>query len=239
MIYLQELFNNLAYGQFSNMAIGNAATGSIEEEQYPKVVSLINSALLDIYTRLPLKRKEFDLYQREDVTIYYLRPEYVGAVDTGDPYIYIDGTAENVVDGDIIKLLNAYDSAGNEIYINKEKYPDDIFTPEFDTIKVALRDPLEIISVVYQAAYPKIVIGSDFDPTTYALYYPGFIGTALEANIAARLLEGKSTQATEGQGNPANTFQYKYERECLRLSNLNLIPEEEPENERFIDNGWA
>lgn len=239
MIYLKELFDGLAYGKFANMAVGNSASGSIKQEQYPRVVYLINNGLLDIYTRLVLKKKEFDLYQRTGKSIYYLRPDNVGNVNSGDPDVYIDGTVDDPIDSDIIKLLQAFDSDGEEVYINNKRYPDDIFLPEPDIIKIEPRDPLEVISCVYQASYPKIVIESGFDPATYKLNFPIFIQSALLAKVASEWFVGKASTAAEGQPTLNTTFVYEYEKEIAKIFNKQLVPEEDEEPEQFEDNGWA
>lgn len=239
MFYLQEIFDDLAYGEFANMAIGNSSFGSITPDKYPKVVSLINLGLLDLYTRFILKKKELTLYQKENKNIYYIRPEHLGYPLGGDPEIYIDDTAESVPDNDIIKFLRAYDDSGNEIRIDNIKYPNDIFLLEPDVIKMIPADPLKILSIVYQASYPKIIVDQLFNPATYELYFPKFLKMALLAHVASRLFVGKTTKTTEGETNLGNTFQYRYETECNRIETLNLTPEIDEVAEQFYSNGWV
>jgi hypothetical protein len=126
MLYLQDLFDQLAYGKFSNMAVGNSVTKSIKEEGYKRIISVLNTGLYDLYTRLVLKKKEFTLYQRSGVTRYYLRPDNIGNVNCGDPNVYIDDQ-DDPIEQDIVRLLEAYDSEGEPIRIKDKNYPDDIF----------------------------------------------------------------------------------------------------------------
>jgi len=239
MIYLQELFDSLAYGEFTNVALSKTPNGTVNPEQYPKLVSLINEGLLDLYTRFTIHKKELDLHQRAGYTQYYIRPEHVGNPLSGDPDIYIDDTKEDSVNADIIRFLEAYDSMGSTIQINDGAYPNDIFLPAPDIIKIAERDPLEVISIVYQAAYPKIKIDNTFDPTTYKLYFPAYITRPLKAYIAGQLFTGKTGKAVENAGHPANTFMYRYEQLCAELKDRATVPQMQSENTRFNDNGWV
>jgi len=238
MFYLQELFDDLAYGEFANMAIGNSVAGAIPPNKYPKVVSLINLGLLDLYSRFILKRKECVIHQREYKTLYYIRPPYIGDPFGIDPEIYIDGTVEDPPANDIIKFIEAYDEAGNELHINDARYPLDIFIPEPDVIKMVPADPLKVVSLVYQASYPRVIIDGTFDPMVYPLYFPGFLKTALLSHVASRLFVGKESKAAEGVTNLSNTFLYRYESECAKIEKLSLVPMVDDEAEQFTNNGW-
>ena len=238
LMYLKRIFDDLAYGEFSNMALSKSPNGSIKQEDYPKVVSYINQALVDIFTRFLLKKKEFKLHQREDRSLYYIREDNIGDPNIGDPNIYIDGTEPDCIDGDIIKPIEAYDSLGEEVRINNGAYPDDIFTLEFDVFKIAPRDPLEVFSIVYQAAHEDIVIEKGFDPATYEIYIPRYLKTALLANLTARLYRGKTGKVAEGQQNLANTYLYRYEQEMSRIEDLGLTQEVIEDNENFDNGGF-
>jgi len=208
-------------------------------DKYPKVVSLINLALLDLYTRFPLKEKEFKVYQRTGKSLYYIRADYMGDPLAGDPEVYIDGTGDDPPNGDIIKFTQAFDELGVEVMINKRQYPDGIFLPEPDVLKMTVGDVPKIISMVYQAAYPKILIEANFNPATYKLYFPSFLKVALLAHVAARLFVGKDSSAVEGEPNLNNTFQYRYETECLKMERLSMAPGVDEEFEQFEKNGWV
>lgn len=238
MLYLQEIFEDLAHGEFASLAIGNSATGSVTADKYPKVVSAINRGLLALYSQFPLKEKECTIYQREGKTLYYLREDHVGDPNAGDPEIYIDNTCEQYPENDIILLTGAFDDSGAEMYLNNHKYPDDIFTPEFDILKMTPGDPLKIISLVYRASYPKIIIEDDFNPETYKLTFPSFLKAALLNYVASQFFTGKTTKAAEGEANLNNTFLSKYSYECKRLKELGLVSETENDSDRFDNNGW-
>lgn len=247
MIYLQEIFDKLAYGEFSSLSAAQSPVGSVKRDEYPRLVFLINSGLYDIYKRLVIKKKEFDLYQRAGYEKYYLQPQHVGNPNSGDPNVYIAGSNDNlldehggnIIDGDIIKLLEAFDSTGEEIFINNKKYPDDIFLPEDDVIKIIERDPLAVISVVYQASYPRIVITSAFDPASYKMYIPRYILKALTSHVASAWFTGKAANVAEGQPSLATSFRYAYESAVAEIEQLMLVSQEEEESLQFSNSGMA
>lgn len=237
---LQELFDNLAQGEFSNLAVGNSATGSIKEVAYPKIVSKINRGLREIYKIFLLKQKDLLIHQHTSVTVYYLRKDKVGAVGSMSDTVYLEESPADPFDDDIVQVLEATGADGRDIQVNNPKYPDSgIFTTAFDTVKMTPAVPPEIIQLTYQAYYPKIVITEDFDPETYALYYPNFIEAALMANIASQFFKGKTSKASEGEGYVTNTYLSRFEKACDKIRDLGLAEEAEVNNNRFSSRGWV
>ena len=218
MLTLKEIFDDLSYGEFSSMAVGNARTQpGITPDSYPRMTNLVNSALLDLFTRFKFKTKELDLHQKLGKTYYYLRTSHVGSPLTGGDEIYLDGTKEEELNNDIIKILEAYDEEGNRVYINDHRYPDDIFMSQMDVIQLKDTGTPRIISFVYQASYPKIVMTSNFDPGAVQLEIPSSIKTAILVHVASRLFTGKAGSGGEGQPSMTSTFLYRYEGECRRI----------------------
>jgi len=240
MLTLKEIFDDLAYGEFSGMAVGNAKTQEgITPDKYKKITNLVNAALLDLFTRFVFRKKELDLHQKDGVTRYYLRASHVGDPLTGGDDIYLDGTKEDELNNDIIKILEAYDEDGNRVFINDHQYPDDIFMPEMDVIKLRDNGKRRIISLVYQASYPRIGVTSDFDPAAVRLDVPSTIKTAIMMHAASRLFTGKTSNVGEGQRSMSSTFLYRYETECSRIRDLVLMPMEDTEVNAFNNRGFV
>ena len=239
MILLSEIFDNLAFGEFTNLAIGQSVDDSITAAAYPKIVSAVNMGLREIYKRFLLKKKEFNLHQQSGVTIYYLRTDQLGDVGNMDDETYIAEAAVDPFGEDFIRILEAHDELGDVVHINNPKYPDTgIFTQTYDTIKMANHDPLAIITITYQASYPKIIINESFDPALVKLYIPDFIENALYTFIASRLFKGKTGKAAEGENRPVNTYLYQFEAACAKLDELGLAEETEDNYNTFQDRGW-
>lgn len=238
-MFLQELFDKLAYGEFANIAIGNSESGTITEAAYPKVVSHINSGLLELYKRFVLKKKEFQIVQQTGVSVYYLRPEYVGISGSTSALAYIIENYDDPFDNDLIRVLEVYDELGDVVPLNNPRFKDTgVFTTAFDTLKMTPADPLATLSIICQAAYPKIIITEDFDPESYDLYFPGFIESALLAFVAARMFKGKPAKTDSGV--PAyNIYDGQFEKACQKITELGLSEDSETDCDHFTDNGWV
>ena len=239
-MYLQEFLNELIYNELSDLYSSTNLLYLTITDDHRKIFSLMNSGILDLCTRIKLKEKECDLYQRVNKSFYYIRSTHVGNPFAGDEDIYIDGTGDDPPNKDIIRWLEAFDVDGNEVFINSPNHPYDIFTPQLDVMKITQEVDVDvrIISLVYQACYPKIVVTDDFDIETYELLFPSFINKALCLYIAAAMYSGKGGKSTEKRS-MADKYLYQYESEVLKIISLCLAPDKENENSSFENNGWV
>lgn len=242
---LQNLFDSLAHGELSNLAIVNITTGSIKEAAYLKVVSQINRALREIYKRFLLKKKCGVIKQQTGLTTYYLRDPFAHYVDGSTNSYLSEYDFDEPFNGDVIKVLEAEDPDAKDprdriLPLNDPKYPDaGVFTTAFDTIYMVPANPLKRVKITYQAAYPEIKITEDFNPENYELYYPLFIEEALTNYVASLLVKGKLTRASEGESYATNTFDHKYEAACQRIVVLGLAEEVAMAPTHFERRGWV
>lgn len=242
MIMLQEVFENLARGEFSNLALHDPNTGSIKEDKYPVIVSALNRGLREIYKRFLLKQKECLIYQQADVEIYYLRSYYLVTDVPGTNKYIASSNSEDVFDDDVIKVIGAYDEDQLSYPLNDPRRTGGIFTQAYDTFKWAVPvapDPLQNITLVYQATYPKIIIPDVFVPKTFALYIPDFIEDALMNYVASALIKSKTTKATENVAQKHNTYDYKFEAACQLIKNNGFAEEHAVDRNRFDNDGWV
>ena len=245
MIILQDFFDTLATGEFSNISLSNSILSTITADKYPTIINNMNLGLIELYKRFTLKEKTIVLYEHADVTQYLLRSDYLSAtVALVDENAYLFDSNFDPFDDDIIKITDAtyLDSDGevDRVYINNKLYPDiGIFTTAFDTIKLTPQEPLRVITLTYLASYPKIVLTNAFDPSTYELFFPEWIQEPLLAYIAARIFQGKASKAAEGERNLYTTFMYQYENSCKKIELLGLAAMSDDASENFTNNGWV
>ena len=222
-MFLQELFDILASGEFSGLSLGQSVTGSIKEDAYPKVVHAINRGLEEIYKRFILKKKKVYLVQQDNQTRYYLRSAYLGEVGSTGPTAYLlDHPDEDFID-DVIRVIDIVDEEDTPIDINPvNPFLEQTYfrLSQFDSLDLTTIDTEQVFTIEYQAKHPKIEITEDFNPTTLQLQYPSFIEEALINYVASILLRGKATKASEGEGYASNTWATKYEQACVRISEL-------------------
>ena len=97
---VSDVFSELVYGELSAHAI--AMMGSISDTDTPRVISYINSGLLDLYTRYPLLMKELRLQQYSYITSYKLSVEHARTNSTSDKVKYIIDSNLAPFTGDVI-----------------------------------------------------------------------------------------------------------------------------------------
>lgn len=245
MITLKEVFDDLTYGELSNIKIGKDDLGTIAEKDYPKVVSHINLGLIDLYQKFKLKTKELRLHQIEGTTKYFLRKQYMDDVSQcGANDIYIEKDSVDPFNDDIVKVLEVYDATGEEIPMDNKRAHDlrieqgitvtpGVFTPEHDIITMTVASTPEILDIVYQAYYPKIVLNELSDPSKIKLYIPKYIQKPLMLYIIARIVSSMKVSLSEGEANPANARWYAYKLACKDITDLNLVVDEDDTDDHF------
>jgi hypothetical protein len=240
MITLQEVFDTLATGEFSNLKLGNSLLGTIAEEDYPKMVSAINLGLLDLHKRFPLRDGEIIVQQHKDVTKYELREERSATADLMDDEYYIALAEDEDWPDDLIKVDSLWEDDGTEIPLNDLRCADiGGFTPSFDILKMTPRSPAIRVHVKYRAKYPKIVITEGFDPTQELLQVPDYILEALLFFVAARVFRGISSKASEGETTSAHMYSTLYRTACQEIDNQGLVSQDTNATDHFINNGWV
>lgn len=245
MITVEELFDDLSFGELSNLKVGNSTLASVAEENYPRMISHINLGLLDLYQRFVLKKKELNIHQIAGTTDYYLRTEYMDdAAYCGSNGMYIARKEIDPFTDDIVKVLEVFDATGAVIPLNDRnatarrvsqgsEVTPGITTPAHDTLIMVLPPVPEIVTVSYQARYPKITITELFDPKKIKLYIPDFIRKPLMFFIAARIVAGIKVSLSEGENHPATSLRSGYNAACNEITNLNLTIDEDSTSDQF------
>lgn len=221
---LKEVFDQLTFGELSQLAIGGNDNGAIAPKNYDRMVAHTNLALSAIYKRFNLKEGRLTLDLQTDQFSYTL-------------------TAE-----DLNKIERVYGQTGYEFSLNDEADPYSMFTPTAKVLRVpeivvngAVNMPDEIkteeLELVYRAAHPKIVPdGTYLDPEEIQLELPDTHLEALLLFIAGRV---HTPTGMSNETNMGNTYAAKYEQECMRLEQLNLRVDQFSQPDRIARNGWV
>lgn len=223
MIYLQELFDDLSYGELSNQSIGKPI-GKIDNSfDHPKLVSFINAGLLDLYTRFRILERTVNIPSILPGETYFIPS------DSGS-----DGDSSFQSNQDFIRLLAAYDSEGLVLPIDEPSALIGIEGVPPDSVKNPSLEAIEDFSIVYQAAYPKIEITEQFDPETLELHFPRYLKKALLLYVAH-----KATFKMPKGNERTSTYWGAYESECQDIKTNGLLPDISFEKQSFTNNGWV
>ena len=243
---LQEVFDQLSYGELSQIAIGNGGMGTIQAADYPKLVAHVNLGLTTLYKRFNLKVKRFTVNLQPGVLTYNLNSMYCTSNSKSRaPVKYIDDTEAPFKD-DLLKVEYVFAESGFEFAVNN---PVDIYsinTPSQRVLTVpadivAKRDYLndelktDTLEVVFRANHPKLN-AEDIEPEDVDLELPETHLDALLLFIAARV---HTPIGIGGEDNTGNTYYAKFEAACQELENQNLQVDKGAQYNRLEKNGWV
>lgn len=247
---LQEIFDQLTYGELSQISIGGGEAGVIDANNHERVLSYVNLALLALYKRFPLKEAELTVQLMPPLREYQLHSQFAFAnLDSYEPIRYIMDTASSPFQDDLLKVERVYGDSGFEFSLNNldDIYsirtpranflvaPQDIVEPPND-----LADELktEQLRVAYRAKHPILRTQSgELEPDEVEVELPYSHLEPLLLFIAARAHTPLGMQGTEG--NLGNLYMQKYELACQQLEILNLRVDQGSQANRLQRNGWV
>lgn len=237
MLTLQDIFEQLTYGELAQLSVGGADTGGIQVKDYPKVISHINMGLTALYTRFPLRIKELTLQQHEQITLYKLDYAFAQSnTESTEAIKYIIDTANAPFLDDVLRINTAFDELGNEVQINDEDSNTSIFTPDYDTIQIPYPINTSAYFFTYRARHPKIPLDT-LDPASVNVDIPIYLLEALLTYVVGRVLTSKG--GTDGL-TESGTYLNKFEALCRQVEEHNLMNSSSSEtNTKLDDNGWT
>ena len=248
---LQEVFDQLTYGELSALSIGGGEAGVISPANYDRVLAHVNLGLTALYKRFPLKQGRFRIQLDTARTDYPLSSKYaVSSKTSKEPTAnrFIKDTLAVPFKDDIHKVERVLGSTGWEYNLNMVDDKLSMLTPTATVLRVPqdilvppddLPDDMRTstLDVVYRANHPIIApIGTDLEPDTVELELPYSHLEALLLFVAAR---AHTAVGMSDQGNTGNTYLQKYELECQEIENLGLRVDQASQTDRIRRNGWA
>ena len=247
---LQEIFDQLTYGELSMLSIGGGEEGVIDETNYSRVLAHVNMGLTDLYKRFPLKEGRVTLALLSDKTEYSLDSKFALANTRSRELVrYLVDSATTPFKDDILKIERVLTDSEKEMELNNPSSEYSAFTPTSTTLRLhkdvasgvyGLPEWLKTrnLVIVYRANHPKIVKGLTlFDPTKVQIQLPESHLNALLLFVASR---AHTPGGMTGEFNAGNNYAMKYEGECAQLETAGLRTDQGGGvNQRFHRRGWA
>lgn len=238
MTTVKDIFDLLATGELSNLKLRQDHTNSLSEEDYPKVINHINLGLLEIYKRFNLLKNELKLHICPGLETYYLRPDRVATIKNMDSDTYIEQPNSEEVTFNIIRLLHVFDDLGSSLPINDRHSDIYIQTIAHDTLKIKPVEEKQVLSLLFQVSYPKIVLDDDFEPDEYELYIPEFILDPLIKYISARIYKPMGGNSSTADADKSIGYMQEYELACQKIESFGLDDQVNDERPNFVEGGW-
>lgn len=245
---LIEVFNQLSYGELSQLNLGRLDGEDINEDNYPVLMGHVNMGLTALYKRFSLKEGRLNLQIVPNQVSYPLLSKFAVTGKGTATVRYIKDSADAPFQEDIHKIERVITDTGGELLLNDYADPYSCHTPSLNilrlpTIVVDGTAPLDSIyntksvTLVYRANHPVIDINvGSFDPATRDIELPYSHLQALLYFVASR---AHNPIGMTNEFNAGNNWNAKYEFECNQLESAGLEVDSGVHNTRLIRNGWC
>lgn len=158
---VDQLFRNLSYGELSNLYAGADGTGTIEENQYPKIIQYINEGMRRLHGKFLLRENDMLIEQKAHITNYHLRTKYAESAGVDVPYRYIKDLPGEPFTDDVVKVIEVFRSDGYRYPLNDTGRMDSLFTPSPTILQVPRPVEGMAMSIHYQAYHAPLADGQD------------------------------------------------------------------------------
>lgn len=235
---LQEVFDQLSGGEFSQLCIGGQTPGVINEANWGAVINHINLGLTALYRRFNLKHNQLILQMQEDQLAYRLHSAFaVNARQSQEAVRYILDTEDDRFKDDIIKVERVLDEEGCDLPLNDAARADSLTTPSSLTLRVPESLDTQDLTVIYRANHPKIAVGLGyFDPARVVVELPDTHLEPLLYYVASRV---NNPVGMANEFHAGNSYFAKFEASCQALEGKGLQVDMGQTNTRARRNGWV
>ena len=246
---LKEIFDQLTYGELSQLSIGGSEAGAIAPANYDRLVAHINLAMTALYKRFPIKEGRLLVALQPGRLTYPISSKFaVSNRSSREPVRFIlDTLAEPFMD-DIHKIERIYTTGGHEFGLNDLEDVYAMMTPTATVLRVPadiVLPPIELndelrttqLEVVYRANHIRLLAdGIDLDPEIVEVELPYSHLEALLYFVAARM---HTPTGMMNETNMGNSYMAKHEQACQQIETLNLRIDQGSQSNRLGRNGWV
>jgi len=237
---LKEIFDQLTYGELSQLSIGGGEQGFIDPANYPKVVAHINLGLTALFKRFRLKEGQVAFKLIKGKTVY--------RVGSDEDLYFLNANFEDEFNDDILKIDKVMTADGYEFALNNGADEYTCTTPSASVLRlastVAAQGPMlppemltESLHLVYRANHPLIVISpTNFYPDKLSVELPYTHLEALLYFVASRV---NNPIGMTNEFNVGNNYYAKYENACVELESQGMQVDNGSQNTRLARNGWV
>jgi hypothetical protein len=234
---LTRIFNELRYGTLKGQAISREG-GSVEEIDYPRLVTAVNSAMLVIYGRFKLKYNEALIRLIVGKYTYELHSDFAEAnTESTQPVRWIVDSEESPFLDDLVRIHGVTADDGSTLTINDASDCMTAMTPTYNTIQLPpeVVDVLTSVSIVYEASPVALDASSTIAPEVTEVRIPEAMLEALCYYAASKFMESATGQDKSAK---AQEFLAKYELACMKLQEYGMVNVDHTSNTNVGMNQW-
>lgn len=246
---LQEVFDQLTAGEFSQMAIGGLERGIIAPTNYKTVMAHINMGLTALYRRFALKEGHIKLDLQPSQHTYPLKERFaLTSRRSTEPVRYILDSASAPFREDIHKIERVLTEVGFTLGLNDISDKNSCHTPTMSTLVVpdsvinqTSQTPEQLktstLDVFYRANHPILTIPIGyFEPKRVELELPYSHLEALLYFVASR---ANNPVGMSDEFHAGNNYAQRYEAACQELERHNMRIDVGQQSHKLESKGFA
>ena len=248
MMLLSDLFEQLTYGELSQLEYSGVDDEGFTVNDYKRVIPHINLGLTELHKRFLLREEEVTIRCYDHIETYILDSKYAASnTESTESYKYIHDTSFEPFRDNVLKIEKVFNEDGQEFHLNEtdpyiiqtetlqqSRKAWSVHTPDYRTIQMPYPMVTNQILVEYRANHEKIVL-KGLNPETTEIKIPSYLLQSLLLFIAARAyssLGGESAQ--EGM-----LYMQKFEASILQIKTEGLVNTENNTNQKLEVAGWV
>lgn len=245
---LKEIFDQLTYGELSQLAIGGSEAGAIEAKNYDRILAHVNLGLTALHKRFKLKEGRVKLELQTGRTIYPINSAFAVTGKSRETIRYIKDSVAAPFKDDIHKIESVLTDTGMELGLNDESALYGVFTPSAAILRVhkdMVDNPVEFpdeyktpgLEIVYRANHRILVTDDgDLEPESVEVDLPYSHLEPLLLFIASRM---HTPLGMTNEANAGNNYFQRYELSCQEIESRNLRVDEVSQTDRLHSKGFV
>lgn len=238
MLYLKEIFDLLADGELSGTHLKRGHSGGLDEGEYPKVVGHINLGLLELFKRFNFLTDEIRLHITPGTFNYFLRGDRIASLQNMDSETYLENNNINPFENNIIKVLNVYNAIGKDIPFNDRNAVLKIMSVGYDHLRITPIETKQVLDILFQASYPKIVVDENFIPEEYEMHITDAVIEPLLFYVGARIFKPMGVNSSTQDSDKSTSLNQEYELACQKIETFGLDVQINDNRNNFTQKGF-
>ena len=207
---LKQLIDSVKYGELTNVSW---------DKKIPALISYINQALTDLYTKFPLMEKQVVIQQYPQISMYVLTRDFARTnIKSQQLHKYILDTPFEPFEEDVLQITGIYNEHGMPVPYNDTNNPFSYHLVSYNTVQIPNANENESTFITYKARHRYI------EPTTEDMEQEVFLPSCLEEAVCTyiaykALVSIGSTDTVQ----LAQLYLQRYEQLCDTVKSQNIL----------------
>ena len=207
---LKQLIDSVKYGELTNVSW---------DKKIPALISYINQALTDLYTKFPLMEKQVVIQQYPQISMYVLTKDFARTnIKSQQLHKYILDTPFEPFEEDVLQITGIYNEHGMPVPYNDTNNPFSYHLVSYNTVQIPNANENESTFITYKARHRYI------EPTTEDMEQEVFLPSCLEEAVCTYIAyKALVSIGSADTVQLAQLYLQRYEQLCDTVKSQNIL----------------